>query len=165
MAQMNFNAAEVAPQTSFDPIPAGWYKAMITESEFKPTSRGDGEYLQLTLQVLDGQYANRKIWDRLNLRNPSKTAEEIAQASLSAICRAVGVMAVTDSVQLHNKPLMVKVKIRPANDKYEASNEPTGYKAIDGAAPAPAPAQAAQATQAAPAPQAAAATDAPPWVK
>lgn len=162
MAQMQFNAAEVEPQTSFDPIPAGWYKAMITESELKTTRNGNGEYLQLTLQVLDGQYANRMVWERLNLRNPNQTAVEIAQASLSAICRAVGVMAVTDSVQLHNKPLMVKVKVRAADGQYEASNEVAGYKAVDGAGPVPAPAQA---TQAAPAPQAAAATDAPPWVK
>ena len=41
MAQLNFNAAEVEPQTSFDPIPAGWYKAMITESEFKTTRNGE----------------------------------------------------------------------------------------------------------------------------
>ena len=69
MAQLNFDARDVDPQSNFDPIPAGWYKAMITESELKQTRNGQGNYLQLTLQVLDGQHAGRHLWDRLNLMN------------------------------------------------------------------------------------------------
>ena len=134
-----FNAAEVQPQGSFEPIPAGWYKAMITDSEFKPTKNGNGEYLQLRLDVTEGEHEGRVLFDRLNLNNPSQTAVEIAQRQLSAICRAVGVMTPQDSRDLHDRPLRVKVKIRPAGNGYEASNEIAAYEAAeDGGQAAPA---------------------------
>lgn len=159
MAQLNFDATQVDPQSSFDPIPAGWYKAIITESEMKDTRNGQGQYLQLTLQVLDGQYSGRHLWERLNLVNPSTAAVEIAQKTLSAICHAVGVLTPRDSAELHNRPLQVKVKVKPAEGEFEARNEISGYKAVDGK-----PVQAVPSSPA-PARHAAAASDAPPWAK
>ena len=135
-----FNAAEVEPQGSFEPIPAGWYTAMITDSEFKATKNGNGEYLQLRLDVIEGEHEGRVLFDRLNLNNPNQTAVEIAQRQLSAICRAVGIMTPSDSADLHDKPLKVKVSIRPAGNGYEASNEIKAYESAEGAG-APAPAQ------------------------
>ena len=136
-----FNAADVEPQGSFEPIPAGWYSAMITDSEFKATKNGNGEYLQLRLDVIEGEHEGRVLFDRLNLNNPNQTAVEIAQRQLSAICRAVGIMTPSDSSELHDKPLKVKVSIRPAGNGYEASNEIKAYESAEGAG-APAPAQA-----------------------
>lgn len=136
-----FNAAEVEPQGSFEPIPAGWYTAMVTDSEFKPTKNGQGEYLQLRLDIIKGEYEGRVIFDRLNLNNPNQTAVEIAQRQLSSICRAVGIMTPTDSSELHDKPLKVKVSIRPAGNGYEASNEVKAYDAADGASAPSQPAQ------------------------
>jgi hypothetical protein len=127
MAQLNFNAEDVKPQDSFEPLPAGWYTAMITQSEMKPTKNGAGEYLQLRLDVIDGEYEGRVLFDRLNLRNENQTAVEIAQRQLSAICHAVGVLTPNDSTELHDKPLKVKVAIRPAGNGYEASNEVKAY--------------------------------------
>jgi len=141
----NFNAAEVEPQGSFDPIPAGWYTAMIVDSEMKPTKNGTGEYLQLRLDVIDGDHQGRVLFDRLNLNNQNQTAVEIAQRQLSAICRAVGIMQPQDSSDLHDKPLRIKVTIRPAGNGYEASNEVKAYEpaqggsAHGGSAPASAP--------------------------
>ena len=41
--QLNgFNAAEVEPTTEYVPLPAGWYKAVVTESEEKPTKAQTG---------------------------------------------------------------------------------------------------------------------------
>lgn len=138
-----FNAENVEPQQgSFEPIPAGWYTCMITDSEFKSTKNGNGEYLQLRLDVIDGEYEKRVLFDRLNLNNPNQTAVEIAQRQLSAICRAVGVMTPQDSADLHDKPLRVKVGVRPAGNGYEASNEVKAYEAVEGGGQA-APAQAA----------------------
>lgn len=135
-----FNAEEIEPQGSFDPIPAGWYTVMIVASEMKPTKNGSGEYLQLRLDIIDGEYEGRVLFDRLNLRNSNQTAVEIAQRQLSAICRAVGVMQPQDSSDLHDRPLRVKVSIRPAGNGHDASNEIKGYEALEGAAKQPAPA-------------------------
>lgn len=121
-----FNAAEVQPQESFEPIPVGEYNAMITDSEMKPTKNGQGEYLQLVFEVAEGEYSGRKIWARLNLVNQNQTAVDIAQRELSAICRAVGVMQPQDSTDLHEKPLTIGVKIRQSPG-YDATNEINKY--------------------------------------
>ena len=124
----NFNANEVEPTTDFDPIPAGKYLAVITESEVKPNKAGTGSYLQLTFQVIDGEFKNRFLWARLNLDNPNSTAVKLAKAELSAICRAVGVMAPNDSVDLHDLPLVIKVKVKRRKDTEELQNEIAGYE-------------------------------------
>ena len=132
----NFNAEEIEP-SSFDPIPAGWYKAIISNSEMKPTRDGYGEYLSLTLQVIEGQYENRLVFARLNLKNANEKAVDIARKDLAAICRAVGVMSPKSSEELHDKPLMIKVKVRAAQGEYEASNDIGGYKAVEGGTASP----------------------------
>lgn len=132
--QLNFNAATVAPDTGFgEPIPAGWYNVRITETEQKPTKAGNGDwYLSLTCEIIDGQYANRKLFTNLNLRNSNPTAQEIAYKQLSAICHAIGVMQVNDSQELHGKPLKVKVKVRiDRTGEYEPSNEISMFKNIN----------------------------------
>ena len=139
LAGYNFNAEEVEPSSSFDPIPAGWYTAIISASELKATRDGYGEYLSLTLQIIDGQYENRLVFARLNLKNANDKAVDIARKDLAAICRAVGVMSPQASEELHDIPLMIKVKVRPASGDYEASNDIGGYKAVEGANLTPAP--------------------------
>ena len=72
MAFISFNATQVQPQASFDPIPAGKYICQIVESEIKSTKAGTGQQLVLTWEVLDGEFKGRKVWDRLNISNPNK---------------------------------------------------------------------------------------------
>lgn len=132
LSNLKFNANEVQPQESFEPIPAGWYECMIVDSEMKTTKNGTGQYLQLRLDVTEGQYANRVLFERLNLDNPNTTAVEIAQRTLSAICHATGVLQPRDSSDLHNIPLRVKVSVRPAGDGYDASNNIKGYESLGG---------------------------------
>jgi hypothetical protein len=128
MANLNgFNATEVEPTSSFEPLPAGKYLAAITESEMKPTKNGSGSYLRLTFTIIEGEFKNRVIWARLNLNNPNTTAVKIARAELSAICRAVGVMQPRDSIELHNLPMLITVKCKRRDDTGELVNEIRGY--------------------------------------
>jgi len=128
MSNLNgFNANDVEPAVGFDPIPAGKYLAIITESEMKPTKSGTGQYLQLTFQIIEGAFKGRLLWARLNLVNHSDMAVKIARSELSAICRAVGVMAPKDSVELHNLPLVVSVACKKRDDTGEITNEIKGY--------------------------------------
>lgn len=128
MAGLNgFNANQVEPSQAFDPIPAGKYLAVITESEMKPTKNGSGQYLQLTFQILDGPYKGRFLWARLNLQNPNPTTIQIARQELSAICRAVGVMTPGDSTELHNIPLVIAVRQKKRPDTGDIGNEIRGY--------------------------------------
>jgi len=145
----NFDANQVDPAVGFDPIPAGKYLAVITESEMKPTKAGDGKYLQLTFQILDGPFKGRLVWARLNLENSNAQTVKIARAELSAVCRAVGVMAPKDSVELHNVPLEISVGCKKRKDTGDITNTIKGYAKKGSAAAA--------------APRAAAPAGAPPW--
>jgi len=146
MANLNgFDASQVEP-TSFDPLPAGKYLAVITESEMRPTKKGAGQFLNLTFEIVEGEYRGRKVWARLNLKNPNPQAEQIARGQLSAICRAVGVMAPKDSLELHNLPLVVTVKVKKREDTGDLQNEISGYAKKESAAAAPPSQQAASST-------------------
>jgi hypothetical protein len=123
-----FDANKVEPATPFDPIPAGKYLAMVTASEFKANKAGTGRFLELTFTVVEGEYRNRQLWARLNLENPNELAMKIAQAELSALCRAVGVLTPNDSVELHNLPLVIKVRCKKRKDTDEITNEISGFE-------------------------------------
>ena len=134
MTQLNFDATTVAPQESLSPIPAGVYLAQIVDSDVQPLRSGRGTGLQLTFQVLEGACANRKVWTSLNIRHENSEAERIAQSQLSAICLALGQPRLSDSVQLHNKPIRIRVTIRKdETGQYGDRNEIKGYEAAGGA--------------------------------
>jgi len=122
-----FDANQVEPNAGFDPIPAGKYPAVITESEMKANKAGTGSYLQLTFQIIDGPFNNRLLWGRLNFDNPNATAVKIARGELSAVCRAVGVLAPNDSTELHNLPLVIHVRCKKRADTGEIANEVRGF--------------------------------------
>lgn len=135
--------ANVAESVPFEAIPAGWYNCIMTDMESKPTKDGNGSYLECTYSITDGAHKGRKLFDRLNVQNANATAVEIAFGTLKSIYSAVGKVRVSDSSELYNIPLKVKVGLRAArtddNGKtYEASNEVKGYDGINsarGAAP------------------------------
>ncbi len=117
-----FDASQVEPNTGFDVLPPGKYLAQSVSSEMRPTKDGMGQYLFLEIDILEGQYAGRKLFDRLNLSNPSANAVEIARRMLSALCRAVGKMQVDNSEQLHLLPFIADVRVRPSQGQYGESN-------------------------------------------
>lgn len=131
MAALNFNALEVAPDMGvMDPIPEGWYNVMIDNSEISPTKNGDGAVLKLRFKVVDGNFINRSVYGRLNIRNANDIAQRIALAQLSAISHAVGIMQVSDSQQLHGIPLKIRVKV-VEQEGYSPSNDIIAYKNVN----------------------------------
>lgn len=125
---LNFDATAVTPNAVYEPVPSGWYKCVIIESIEKPTKAQDGSYLQLTLQIIEGDHAGKKLFERLNLNNPNQTAVDIANRTLSAICHAVAVLHPKVSGDLHDRPMMVKVSVKPAGNGFDAGNEIKGYE-------------------------------------
>jgi hypothetical protein len=136
-----FDANNVEPVPSFDPIPAGQYLAMIVASEEK-TSKHGNKFLSLEFEVIDGPYKGRKLWTNLNLSHPNPETVKFARAELSEICKAVGVLKPQDSVQLHNLPMLINVKCANRKDTGELQNRIKGYalKAAAGSQPQQAPA-------------------------
>ncbi len=133
----NFNANEVDPSVVFDPVPAGKYIAALTASEMKSTKKADGSYLELEFTIIEGDCQGRKVWDRLCLNHPNSQTVKIARGNLSAICRAVGVMQPKDSVELHNLPLQITVKLKKRDDNDELANEVKDYEPKNSAAGKP----------------------------
>lgn len=124
-----FDATKVEPASEYKPLPAGDYRCVIVSSIKKPTKAGTGYFLELSMEVVDGEHKNRKLTDRLNIWNPNPTAAEIASRTLSSICHATGVMKPNTSEQLHGLPMIVSVAVVPRNDKPDSyTNEIKGYK-------------------------------------
>ena len=117
-----FDASSIEPSNGYEIYPPGKYLAQITHSEMRVTKDGNGQYLYLELDILEGQYAGRKLFDRLNLVNANPDTVQIAQRTLSSICRAVGKLQVSNSEQLHLIPLIADVRVRPPKGMYGESN-------------------------------------------
>jgi pyruvate carboxylase len=112
----------------FSPLPENTYMAVITAGEWKRTKAGDGEYLQLTLEIInDPQYAGRKLWARLNLKNRNTDAVRIAMQEMSSICHAIGVLAPSGIPAMCNIPMQITVKCSKRKDTGEITNEIKGY--------------------------------------
>src|SRR5690606_5710318 len=100
-------------------------------SQMKTTKNGKGEYLELEMEVLEGEYKGRKLWDRLTIKHPNELTVQIAKGTLSSICRAVGVMQPNDSVELHNLPLIASVGCKKRDDAGDRTNVVKAYARRD----------------------------------
>jgi hypothetical protein len=164
MAFLNeeFNVNEL-PQGNgnFEPLPAGWYTATISQSELKDTKAGNGQYIKLRYDITGPTHQGRVVFGNLNIKNANPKAEEIGRQQLGDIMRAIGLAKVTDTDQLIGGQIAIKLEVKE-DAQYGASNEVKGFKSVSGsAAPAAAviPAKAAAPAPAAPA------KAAPPWAK
>lgn len=158
MAFLNFDSTNIAPETTRDPIPAGTYLSHITESDLVAAKSGNGQNLKLTFEVLDGQYKGRKVFETLCVQHVNQDTQRIAQAKLSAICHATGLLRVQDSSELHYKPIKLNVTVQPPANGYDAQNRIKGYESAN-----PAGAYAPQQPQQFAPPPAAPASSAPAW--
>ena len=135
-----FNAEDYDPNFSFEHLPAGDYTVIITDSKDVNNKSGVGSHLLLELEVIEGEYHGRKLWDRLNNNHPNSAAVDIANRKQSAICRAVGKLRVKDSFECHNIPLRARL-IVTQDEKYGAQNEILKYLPVSGTPTPEAPAQ------------------------
>lgn len=128
MASFASYGLESVKANDFEIIPAGDYPAIITECEEKDTKDGKGKRLNLKIQILDGKYQNRILFDGLNTVNASAKAQQIGRSQLKAICIAINNPSPKDSSEILNKPLIITVKVGKDQDG-NPRNEIKGYKA------------------------------------
>ena len=123
--QFSFDATgiDTSDDRGFEPLPQGKYNAMVIESAVKDSKSG-GQYIELVCQVLDGAHVNRKVWHRLNIVNDNPKAENIARKDLAVLMINLGLPPqMVDTQELHGKPFLMGLKIRPAEGEYPAKNE------------------------------------------
>ena len=162
MAQFQFDTGSVEKrENNYELLPAGFYTAQVTDSSIAPLKSGNGEGLKLTFTVLSDNYRGRKVFANLNVRHSNPKAETIAQQLLRELCESIGLARLNDTVELHNKPVQIKVKVRKdETGNYSDQNEVAGFQPAAGGQ-----ALVAARPLAAPAAPAANAAAAPPWAK
>ena len=111
LAFLNIDPNEQPAESSFDPLPAGTYECMIESAEVKQTKDFTGQYLNLRLQVISGQFENRLIFDRITIANRNENAVRIGREQIIRLVRAAGVSG-KDSAEFGGKVVLVKVGIK-----------------------------------------------------
>ncbi|HIJ23075.1 MAG: DUF669 domain-containing protein [Candidatus Marinimicrobia bacterium] len=124
----NFDATTVAPNSSA--APAGIYKAIITDSEGKPTAKGSG--ILLKMQIVEGPFQGHIFTEFLNMQHSSSpVAERISKQTLSSICHVTGKMQVSNTTELHDIPFAVKLSIEDGGS-YPDKNKVKEWLMVDG---------------------------------
>jgi hypothetical protein len=63
-------------------IPPGKYVAVIIASQRQTTKSGKGAFLELTFEIVKGEFRGRNVWGRLDLDNPSALAFKVPRDSV-----------------------------------------------------------------------------------
>lgn len=134
MGIINHNTEDhQARNADFEPLPDGRYLAQMVDSEVKATSRGDGMILKATFEILEPGFEDRKVFTNFNIQNPNEKAEQIGRGMLSSLCKACGKTGlVEDSEDLHEIPVVIRVKVEPAQGEYGPKNVVTGFYEKEG---------------------------------
>ena len=56
-----FNAAEISVSQNYEPLPAGWYTAVIHQAELKETAAGDGQYIKVRYDIVGPTHEGRVV--------------------------------------------------------------------------------------------------------
>lgn len=143
MPAIDFDVTEYEAQpvrSTWDPLPPGDYTACVTSTDLKATKAGNGEYIELTIEIMDGDYSGRKIWERLNIKSHSDQAMQIARSQLNQLATALNQLPLKDTDQLLEIPFTLTLDI---DRKDNTRNRVMGYSPASSAprvAAKPAPA-------------------------
>jgi Protein of unknown function (DUF669) len=106
-------------------IPAGKYKAQITDAIVAPLKTGRGTGVKLTWSISEGDHEKRLLFQQLNIQHDSETAQRIGRGQFKDICSSCGITGqVTDlGVLLFKECLLTVVITTDPNGKYQDKNE------------------------------------------
>lgn len=149
-----FDFTDVPVRKGRDPIPAGEYRVAVIATERRPTKKGDGMYIEATVEILDGQFKGRRIWQKFHLWNNSERAVQISKELMASLMQAaVGHAKVKRTEDLYGVPVIAVVKTLMNDSTKDPINEIKSFKAVRGAAPPKAAPKAEQQQE----------EDSPPW--
>ena len=107
------------------PIPAGKYKAQITDAIVAPLKTGRGTGVKLTWSISEGDHEKQLLWQQLNIQHDSEAAQRIGRGQFKDVCSACGITGqVSDLGTLLFKECLITVVITVDKDgKYADKNE------------------------------------------
>ena len=142
MAKLGFEYAgdsEELNKNDFDrtPLPDGKYNVEITDSDYRDNSTKSGSYVMVEFRVIDGEFADRKVWANYNIVHTNEQAQEIGQQQFAKLCLAtLGKPSCDDTDDLIGRQLAVGVGL----DKKDPSrNRVKWTEAVQQTTSAPAP--------------------------
>ncbi|MFG1389069.1 DUF669 domain-containing protein [Xanthobacter versatilis] len=151
---VNLDDVDTSERGGFTPLPAGEYMVQIVEGGVVRKDNGDA-MMKLVLEVMDGEFTGRKLFENLNIRHSNPTAQKIALETLTELWRdAMGGSGNPPNVEIMTfKPVRAKVAVEKRKDTGDMQNRIKRFFPLNGAPPeqkaAAAPAR--QATTSAPA--------------
>jgi hypothetical protein len=123
MARFDFDPKDYKDAVNnFEPIPRGEYRMKAIEAEEFETKAGDGSYIRVVFQVIDGDYMNRKVFQNFNVNNPSEEAQKIGRGQVFAWSVACNRPEAGDSDELLEIPFIGMVDIEPGKGGYGPNN-------------------------------------------
>lgn len=126
MTALEFSIEGINMDSSYEPLPDGEYTAIIETSNIANNKSNTGEVLTLGLSIVDGNFKGRKLFDRLNIKHEKENVQEIAHKILARVVESCGLVKISDTSELHNKPLTIRVSIEN-NPTYGKQNRIKGY--------------------------------------
>lgn len=134
--EFDLNDLPEASTGGFEPLPAGWYSAVVKNVEIKTTKMGNGRYLAIRYDIMGPTHQGRVVFGNLNINNPNPKAEEIGRQQLGDLMRSIGIAKLTNSDQLIGGNVMIKLSITKS-EQYGDSNDIKAFKPVNGAVSAP----------------------------
>ena len=129
-----FNTADMPEESGFAPLPAGWYQANIEKVELKESNDRTSTYMNIQYKIMGPTHQNRVVFGMCGVSNTDPGKEETSRYFMGQLMRACGLQRLTDTDQLVGANLEIKLKVRPATEQYDASNNVTEYRSISGSA-------------------------------
>lgn len=109
--QENFDKNSAEPLGDFKLLPAGQYLVTIDTSEVRATKAKNGHLIYLEMKILEGEFKGQKIFDRINIDNPSEDAVAMGKRTLRALTDAANINGFNDTSQLIDKTVVAHVKV------------------------------------------------------
>lgn len=143
-----FDSNQYEPMKDYEPLPPGKYQVVVEKAEVKVTKAETGRYIKLEMLVVnDPKYNNRKLFDNINIFNPSTVCMEIGLRVLTALAQAANIPVVEDSSQLVGCNVVAHVKVGKDGQNnirtYSAVQLGQSGASLQGHAPPQGPAQSA----------------------
>ena len=120
---INLDEVDTSERGGYSPLPAGEYMVQIIEGEVIRKDSGDA-MMKLVFEVMDGEFANRKLFENLNIRHSNPTAQKIALETLTELWRdAMGGSGNPPNVDaMTAKPVRAKVAVEKRKDTGDMQN-------------------------------------------
>ena len=131
MALIDWDTAEYEEtSTDLTPLPEGWYELEIEKTSL--TEKDGKKRIAITAVVVQDGYRGRKVFGGFNVVHPSKKAQDISRSQWKQLEAACGLTApAEDTDEVCGKPVLGKLKIKPAANGYGAGNEVMQWRPID----------------------------------